>query len=243
MTTVALFHFPIVVLWEARVMWELTSQLVGSGQTASGVSPKARIDGGGAWKASLSEINLLNNDARRAFRSMSAICDGGALPIVLPMRLSPDVPYLESAGELLTEYDDILHTDDVTFESGVGYQVGTIDATLSADALLGDTELTIAISYGGDLEGGEHFSIDHPVMRHRLYRIRTIKDNGDGTWDVTIRPPLRADTAADTLLNFNSPKCVMRLASGDAMDASFESQWFARPSVDFIEAFPPFPVP
>jgi hypothetical protein len=32
------------------------------------------------------------------------------------------------------------------------------------------------------------------VLRHRLYRVRTVKDNGDGTWNVTIRPGLRADT-------------------------------------------------
>jgi hypothetical protein len=174
---------------------------------------------------------------------MSAICDGGAMPVVVPMRFAPDSPYPSGGGTLITVYDDIMHTDDVPFSSGVGYQVGTIDATLDEAALMNATTLTIAITYGGDLQGGEHFSIDHPVLRHRLYRVRTAKDNGDGTWDITIRPGLRGDTAADTKLNFNTPKCVMRLAAGNAMDATFEGIGISRPTVMFIEAFPPFPEP
>lgn len=246
MTTVALFHFPINILWEAQVSWEITSQMVGSGQTASGVSPTTRIDGGGAWKLTLSEVNLLWADARRTWRSLSAICDGGSNPIVVPMRDIPDVPYPTSGGVLLTRYDDINHTDDVPFASGVGYQVGTVDASLVGAALLNATSLTIAISgpgTPGTLRGGEHFSINHPVLRYRMYRIRTVKDNGDGTWNVTIRPPLRANTPDGTLLDFATPKCVMRLASGKEMDAAFEPMWISRPTASFIEAFPPFPVP
>jgi hypothetical protein len=243
MTTVALFHFPGVILWETRVSWEITSQLVGGGQTAAGVSPVTRIDGGGAWKMTMEEIPLAVEDARRAWRSVSAICDGGSNPMVIPFRVPPEVPYPTVSAALLTSYSDIPHTDNVLFESGVGYQVGTIDATLSVAAEIGETNIVIDIAYGGDLEGGEHFSIDHPVLRYRLYRIRTVKDNGDGTWNVSIRPGLRADTPADTKLNFDHPKCVMRLLTGNAMDATFEGVWVSRPTVSFIEAFPPFPEP
>lgn len=144
---------------------------------------------------------------------------------------------------MLTSYPDVMHTDDVPFASGVGYHVGVIDATLSVAALLGATSIKVDIAYGGDLQGGEHFSINHPVLRDRLYRVRTVKDNGDGTWNVTITPPLRADTPAGIFLNFESPKVVMRLATGNAMDATFESPNVSRPTVNFIESFPPFPVP
>ena len=90
--------------------------------------------------------------------------------------------------------------------------------------------------------GGEHFSIDHDMLRWRLYRIRTAIDNGDGTWDCTVRPPLRAVAVADTQLQFDKPKCVMRLASPSSMDLTLSMRRHGRPSVDFIEAFPPFPV-
>jgi hypothetical protein len=35
----------------------------------------------------------------------------------------------------------------------------------------------------------------------------------------------------------------MRLASGNAMDATFEGIWHIPPDRHFIEAFPPFPEP
>jgi hypothetical protein len=73
MTTVALFHFPGVILWETRVSWEITSQLVGGGQTAAGVSPVTRIDGGGAWKMTMEEVNLAHR--RRPARVAVGVSD------------------------------------------------------------------------------------------------------------------------------------------------------------------------
>jgi hypothetical protein len=49
----ALRQYPDALLTFVKLSWELMGMTVGSGQTASGVMPVARIDGGGLWKATL----------------------------------------------------------------------------------------------------------------------------------------------------------------------------------------------
>lgn len=57
---------------------------------------------------------------------------------------------------------------------------------------------------------------------------------------VTIRPPLREATAAGTRVEFDYPKCIMKLASPDAMDLALERRLYGSATVKFIEDFPPF---
>ncbi len=133
------------------------------------------------------------------------------------------------------------HSDDSSFSDGSLYDNSMISATLAAAATLRATSLTVSIVAGDDLHGGEYFSIDHATNRWRLYRIRTATKNLDGTWAVTIRPPLREDVLTGVALEFDRPKCVMRLAAVDSMDATFEQAWYGTQAAMFVEAFPPFP--
>lgn len=57
---------------------------------------------------------------------------------------------------------------------------------------------------------------------------------------VTIRPPLREATVAGTRVEFDYPKCVMRLAAPDAMDLPLERRIHGRGNVKLVEDFPPF---
>lgn len=242
MKTVPLFHFPNLMLWEEQLSWDLAGELAGSGQT-SVTGPVARLDGGGGWKATFGQIEVFLTAERLTWHALTAICDGGARPIVMPFRASPeDIPFPSPGGIRLTGHPPVLHAGGAPFSSGVGYHAGVIDATLGSNARLGATRLQLGITYGADLQGG-HFSINHPGLRWRLYRIGTVKKTGTGTFSVTVMPPLRADTTAGTKLEFDRPKCVMRLATGAAMDAVFQKNFISQPSPSFVEAFPPFPVP
>ena len=115
---------------------------------------------------------------------------------------------------------------------------------MTEDAALGATELTFTLDGPRALLGGEHFSIDHPTWSHRLHRITRVKSGGAGTGDVTVvdfRPPLReAIVAADsptTLLNFDSPRCLMRATSDFDLDVGL--QRFGAGSASFEEAGKP----
>jgi hypothetical protein len=57
---------------------------------------------------------------------------------------------------------------------------------------------------------------------------------------ITIRPPLREATAAGTRVEFDYPKCVVKLARPDAMALALELRFFGRGTVAIEEDFPPF---
>jgi hypothetical protein len=133
------------------------------------------------------------------------------------------------------------HDDGSTFSDGTGYESSMIEASMTRPAPIRATSLSIQIIAGDDFHGGEYFAIDHPTNRWRLYRIRTAVQNIDGTWAITIRPPLREAIYASTPLEFDRPKCVLRLATPGAMDATFQPFWNGMQTVNFIEAFGPFP--
>lgn len=234
-------HWPGKLLRPAKADWSIGGQTISGGATLSGVMTSVHTDGGGLWRASLGAINIIEQDQRRTWKALRAICDGGAQPIIVPVYESEDAPWPVVGGVPLMELPAVPHSDDATHSDGSGYASSCIEAYLAADAALRATSLTIEIVAGSDLQGGELFSIDHPELRWRLYQVRTLLDNGDGTFAVTIRPPLRRVAFAGDPVEFDRPKCVMKLARADGMAAEFESVEIAAPSVDFIEAFPPFP--
>jgi hypothetical protein len=240
--TAVLCYFPYTLLQESKMQWEIMGNVVGSGQTGSGAMPLSRLDGGGLWKATLTELGLWTADHRRTWRAVSAIADGGAQPLIVTVRENVDAPWPIVSGSEVSSFAPVPHSDGSFFSDGSGYATSAIEAIASGAVDLRSTEMTIEIVAGGELKGGEYFSIDHEDLRWRLYRIRTAVDNGDGTFDVTFRPPLRAVIADAQPLEFDRPKCVMRIATSDSMDATLEDGFFGKPSVSFIEAFPPFPV-
>jgi hypothetical protein len=97
------------------------------------------------------------------------------------------------------------------------------------------TSLDLAILNAGDLVGGESFSIDHPTMGHRLYEIKTAIYDDDDLATITFNPPLREAVTSGTRLEFDRPRCTMRLVNPSSMDLSVVPWTFNSASVDFIE--------
>ena len=127
------------------------------------------------------------------------------------------------------------HADGSYFSDGGGYLTSYMDVTASASAALRATTLTATVTYAPSLQAGQHFSIDHTTKEHRLYRIKSVTDNEDGTSTLTFWPPLREAVAADERLEFDRPKCRMRLADDQGMDLGLQAGSFGFPDVTFIE--------
>lgn len=240
--TATLHYFPESLMRESAILFELMGTSISGGASAANQQPAARFDGGGLWKATMTDVSLRTADQVRAWRALTAICDGIAQPIIVTMCDKRHFPAPLVNGGRLVALDDVPHSDDASFDDDTDYASDVVEASLAVAAALRDTAITIDITAGGDLMGGEYFSIDHEDLRWRLYRLRTAVDNGDGTWDCTIRPPLRAAVAIGAALQFDRPKCVMRLATPEAMDLTLSLRKFGKPTVSFIEAFPPFPI-
>jgi hypothetical protein len=224
--------FPATIARENSAMFELTGMTISSGQTASGVMPLARMDGGGLWKATFSDVAIVTIEQVLAWRQIAAYCDGGVSPIIVPFCETRYQPGLAKLAQTFVPHsDDTPHSDDSPYSGG-----SRLDARFGAPAVLRQTVVHISFLTGGPFVGGEHFSVNHPTIGPRLYRVV----NADGPL-VEIRPPLRGPIPTGTILELEHPACVMRLATSDAMDLTLTQRKFGRPSVDFLEAFPPFP--
>lgn len=238
-------EFPRALLREKRHAWNLAGVSATPGVNGRSVASYLRSDGGGAWMCSMSDVSLSGNGAARGrdrqkqstllWRALQGLADGGASALIVPRNDALFRPWPEGASTapILTT-----HSDGTTFSDGTSYYQSTISIVADADADLRAVSLDVELIYAGDLLGGESFSILHPTMGWRLYQIRTVVYSDDTHATITFRPPLREAVAEGDELEFDRPRCTMRLASPNSMDLWVQPWTFNSASVDFVEVFP-----
>lgn len=238
-------ELPPILRREGSIEWNTIGNQFSPGQTLSGIAPSIRTDGGGLWSAVLSNIMLSgastsngvqNGDQHRAFRALRVLANGGASPIIVP-RHDIIQPWPVVGGVPLVSYGAIPHDDGSFFSDGTGYYQPVIDAVSVGSAALRDTSIVIEFIYGSPLGGGECFSILHPTMNWRMYEISTIADDGFGNSVVSFLPPLREAVTNVTAIEFDSPRCLMRLATLDGMHSKLDAPWISTQSMAFLEHF------
>lgn len=235
--------FPRRLLREKSHSWNLVGVAATPG-TAVNVAPIVRSDGGGFWSCTMSDVALSGGKGLRGkdrqkittllWRAVRQIADGGVTPLVVPRNDALFRPW--PAGLDQGSVIDIPHSDGSLFDDGAGYYQSVIDIT-AGPAALRATSLDITINCAGELMGGESFSIDHETMGWRLYEIATVLMDDDTMGTITFNPPLRQAIPAGTQLEFDRPRCVMRLAKTNSMDLSVQPWTFNSASVDFVETF------
>lgn len=193
----------------------------------SSVSGKTQVvsSDAGLWKISLEQIPVVSDDSIKTFRAIDTLLEGRLNAIVVP--ISRFYQPVHPDADTLGLYDPVPHSDGATFSDGTGYVGGSIKVTAAHDAAVRATSLGVLVSYGGDIQPGQHFSLNE-----RLYRIRTF-DPASGA--MTFRPPLRDAVTTGTELNFDDPVCRVRLASDDAMNLPLGFGRWSFPTVNFVE--------
>lgn len=231
-------EFPLMLMRELSVDWNIFAATATPGQTGSGAFPSSRLDGGGLWVGKLNQILIMSEDAMRAYRALRIAADNGAAALIVPRH---DIlqPWPVVGGQTITSYGDVPWENDdgadVLFGDDAGWSQPVILAETVGEAELRSTSLTIRFAFGGPLRGGECFSIEHPTMDWRLYEIKSIELDDLGYSKVTFRPPLREDVAHATAIEFDQPRCRMKLFAPDSMNVSLETFPFTRPTAQFIE--------
>lgn len=166
------------------------------------------VAGGGRWMLEFGEATLRTRDLVLAWRRMVTLLDGGATPILVPLadrRHQPINPQYTGTDTFGLD----TWVDDPTSWSPV-----EVTAPLSADAALGATELSFALTAPLRLQGGERLSILHSTYSWRIYEIGRVKTGGTVgsavATTVTIRPPLREAVSSGDQLNLESPRGVFQ---------------------------------
>lgn len=208
--------------WRPRYVGQVQT----GGQATNGQVQTAKTDGGGRWVFDLGDANLNKRIDLKAWRAFEMILEGGVTEVILELcdrRQMPNYVAGDSAG--------IPHSDDALFSDDTGYSNGAASPVYSTSGgALRAVSMTIDAPAG--IEGGEHFSILHPTAGWRLYRIATIIDNV-----ITFRPPLREATPAGVQLEFEVPRCVVRLLDAENYAPTVERLRYSRASASFVESF------
>jgi concanavalin A-like lectin/glucanase superfamily protein len=171
------------IVWWPRILardrlwkWELAARTVSGGRSLSGLMPTARLDGGGMWMAELGDIQVSTADQVRAFRALAARLDSGATPVVVEARDERFAPWPLSGGVPVVDQYESTNSDGSTPSDQSSYVSDVITASLVEEAALRATSLRMRVENASQLQGGEHFSIQHETFSHRLYRIAKVSD-------------------------------------------------------------------
>lgn len=224
----ALKVFPTCLFAPEDSEADIDRRVISGGTALSGDEDLIGTDGGGRLFMNLGNAYLDEPETALAWRALSALSDGGLTPFIVPIC---DARHQPTDGLLTVPFDD-----DAPFDDETEFEQGDSEVTLAADAALRATTIQLDITtLPRTLLGGEWFSIDHSVHRHRAYRIAEIPAQDDTTATLVIRPPLREATDAGVSINFADPRCMMRV-DGDMRSPM--SMSYAEGSVRLVEHFP-----
>jgi hypothetical protein len=239
-------EFPRLLLREKSHGWNLAGVAATPGVNAQSVASIIRSDGGGFWTCRMSDISLSGLGTAKGkerqklstllWRAVRQLCNGGVSPIVVPRNDALFRPWPEGIPVAIPV--PVSHSDTAFFSDGSGYVQPTIIVKADDDADLRATSIALNLIQCGQLFGGESFSIYHNMIGWRLYEIGKVIYTDDTHATVTFLPPLREAILEGADIEFEQPRCMMRLAQPNSMDLTIAPWTFNTGSVDFIEAFP-----
>lgn len=219
--------FPTDLFAPEGVEADIDRQTMSGGTSLSGAEDLAQTDGGGRVFAEFGSFYLDEPEVALAYRALSALSDGGVTPFIVPLC---DCRHQPSSGTVTVPF-----SDDTPFSDETEFAQSGTSVTLAADAALRATTIQIAIeTLPRELLGGEWFSIDHTVHRHRAYRIAEIVEQDETSATIKFRPPLREATEAGAAVSFE-PRCVMRVDGEMRSPTSFG---YPDASLRLVEHFP-----
>lgn len=231
------WEIPRSMLRQITESWHIVANVIVPGGVANGFVPLTAMGGGGIWATTSEGFYLRTPEQVKFWRSIEDYCNGGARTIIVPICDRRHFPAPEDF-EAIPE-DGIPHSDDTPHSDEMGYDQGIVIAAAVSAAALNASVFQIAVEQGGDLTPGMFFSIKHTAWNWRLYRIYAAREVSTDQWEVTIRPNLREAIAGSTPIEFDTPRCLMRLATPDAMRVVIERRKFTSPSWAFMEAARP----
>lgn len=212
--------------------WNIVGNTATAGQTAAS-SVDIRSDGGGLWVASLNNMQFRDASYALLWRAVRQICNGGINPIVVPRRDRTWAPFV---GGIQPAYSPISYSDGSLFDDSSGFYQGAIDVTNNGGAPLRSTSMRLNLNNCAPLQGGESFSIKHPTMNWRLYEIGAVTVIDSTHSAISFNPPLREAILDGDDIEFDRPRCTMKLVNASSMDLNVTTWPFSVATVKFIES-------
>jgi len=219
--------WPVQLIPVQDVMFAPQNVSRGGGTTLSGFEQVAASNAG-RWRASLT-CTIHRPAQRLALSAMMAQSEGRAnlwrvpvsdtylLPTTLrPVARPPVTPF--DAGE--------------RFEDGSSFTASEVTGTLDVAIDRGATELLVNQEADYAPHGGLYFNIGN-----RLHSAIEVTEESTDLYRVKFWPPAREDATEATIIDWQRPNCLMRLASDESGAGAYRSLRFKTITLDFVEAF------
>lgn len=227
--------FPTHIFTPANIRMTLQGRTIASPQSISGVGQVVRTDGGGFWVCEMSGIILNTDDKIRAWRAWMGEMEGGVVRVNVPIadtRLSPRPLH----GKKLARPGNLHNgSDEAYFPEAVSYGAPLVIAMI-LPAAFRSTTVTINVSQGARLKGGEMFEIAHPNVGKRVYRVGRVLSRSGQSATVNISPPLRQAVAGGNV-NFDWQAFEANIVSATESEPDLQYGKRAEVSITFREAF------
>ncbi len=202
-----------LLLRERALQWIPDFNNTASPPALDGTRQFGSSNGGGLWRANLSAVQLRRPSHIKAWLAFEIALRGGMVPIDVPLFLTGYQPTFNGA-----------HSGVIIQAAGAGW---------AARAISGRVRLINA----DNLEAGQHFAdYDATTYGWRLHRIETVSVSSGDVVDITFWPPARFAVANTHVLEFDNPRCVMRLAGSGSTDLQLEYRKRGDPNAEFVEA-------
>ncbi len=204
--------WPLSTFPVKALQWKRRRIRLGGGGALFGPGQIGIGGGGGWWEVNLPGSLLYDQTAKRTWEALIDRADGGYAVF--------EVPYLEETP------------------------VSGTTAKFGAAAALGATQVRITRQSGFNgalaIGGPAAFTVAHSTEGDRLYRIQRIvtANIATNTDLVELNIPLRQAVANNDPVDFNAPRCLMRIAD-DSDDAypEMDGAWISEVGVRLVEAF------
>lgn len=221
-----MFIFPAHLFNPSDVQAVIGRRTVTGGESLSGDEDVIATDGGGRWEITYSGIDLSTPQLVRAWEAWDSHLASGVGECLVPL-VSIETANRPAQGKDLADPSDI-YADDELFPETVEYAAPYIIASVSADAPLRATSISIEVSKGARLIGGEKFSVGD-----RAYKIE--RETSPGIFKID--PPLREAVSGEASIEIAWPVVKCRLEPSRSIVPSFSQGPFGEAEIRFVEKF------
>jgi hypothetical protein len=220
----------------ASIMFRIKPMTAKGPFTYSGKRQTVAQDAG-FWVAELTNFPVVDDEAILEWRGTLAALEGSANDLIIGPFDSLRAPTFADFPPVI---EGIPHSDGALFSDSSGYSQSTIKVSLAEDVELRSTTALLTVEQAGTIRKGMYFTIWSDVAgvsAPRMYIITAPPDTEGDRVSIKFRPPLRAEAAAGTGVDFADPKLLMNLSDEDAGSLDLEYGLFSRPSISLEESW------